>query len=71
MRISYWQCQKCHGSGKAIPVPGHVERCFECDGTGNALVDGRAAAHAREVRRIETDKAASSIKPFVTTRAHG
>lgn len=53
--LTYWKCSKCRGTGKAIPIPGHVETCSACDGTGNALVDGRARAHAREVERIERE----------------
>lgn len=68
-RIIYWKCRHCHGTGEAITVPSHSERCFECDGTGNAMVDGRAAAHRRQLQEIETNRRASAIKSFTTTRA--
>lgn len=53
---SHWKCGRCHGTGWEIPFPGHTDRCPDCDGTGNALVDGDAARHAREVARIRADK---------------
>jgi len=52
-RITYWKCPDCHGTGKRIVGYDSVERCFRCDGTGNAFVDGRARAHARRVAEIE------------------
>lgn len=51
-RLTYWKCPKCHGTGERIVVPGHVEHCSDCAGTGNALVDGKARAHAAEIERL-------------------
>lgn len=56
-RLTYWKCPRCYGTGQAIPIPGHVETCSECDGTGNALVDGAARAHSRQVAEILRRKA--------------
>ncbi len=54
--ITYWKCPKCHGTGKNIVANHWIERCFDCDGTGNALEDGAARAHERRVREIENKK---------------
>lgn len=54
MRLNYWKCPKCHGSGRVIPIPGHAASCEACDGTGNALVDGAAARHRRALERIDS-----------------
>lgn len=61
-RLTYWKCPKCHGTGKTIPIPGRVEDCFDCDGTGNALVDGKARAHEREVNDILAGRMGDSIE---------
>lgn len=51
-RLTWWKCPKCHGTGRVIALR-RVEPCFHCDGTGNALIDGRARDHARRVAEIE------------------
>ena len=56
-RIRYWKCSDCHGTGRAEHIPGRVTTCERCDGTGNALVDGEAAAHRRRLIEIDADKA--------------
>lgn len=51
-RLTYWKCTYCHGTGYTLLGPigvQHAEPCFSCDGTGNAMVDGAAASHARQV----------------------
>ena len=45
--ITYWRCRKCRRVGILAP---YGLRCLRCDGTGNALVDGEAAAHQRAVK---------------------
>lgn len=55
--LTYWKCRHCHGTGKLAPHwSDHIETCRDCDGTGNALVDGAAAAHRREIERREAQK---------------
>lgn len=51
--LNYWQCSKCHGTGKVIPVYAkNVEECEACDGTGNALVNGEAERHRRRISEL-------------------
>lgn len=50
--LQFWQCRYCLGTGRVI-FAGKVNDCHECDGTGNALVDGPRKAHERRIREIE------------------
>ena len=50
--ITYWRCPHCKGTGEVIIGHRSIEPCSRCDGTGNALVDGEAMAHKREIERI-------------------
>lgn len=55
-RLTYWKCPKCHGIGKVIAGrigSARVEPCFDCDGTGNGLVDGAAAEHRRDMDIVD------------------
>jgi len=56
---TYWKCPHCHGTGKVIG--GYhfktIEPCVDCDGSGNAFVDGRAAAYRRRLAEIEENSA--------------
>lgn len=54
--MNYWKCAQCHGTGKDIDYwtgKARVIKCNECDGTGNALVDGAAERHKRRIFEIE------------------
>lgn len=51
-RLTYWKCPKCHGTGRVIYGP-NAEKCFECDGTGNAMIDGVEQAHRRRLAEID------------------
>jgi predicted SprT family Zn-dependent metalloprotease len=44
--VNYCKCRDCFGTGRKISVySGDVAyKCFKCDGTGNAMVDGPAEA---------------------------
>lgn len=49
--IGWWRCPECHGTGRVFR-PWYAETsepCFECDGTGNACVDGERRRHARKL----------------------
>lgn len=56
-RLTYWKCPKCFGTGRVIvndhkAVP-HAKSCVDCDGSGNALVDGQANEHLRRLSEID------------------
>lgn len=48
----YWKCPLCHGAGEVIVGYDDIQTCRKCDGTGNAYVDGEAAAHRRRLDEI-------------------
>lgn len=50
-RLTYWRCLECHGTGRRVSG-GYDFHCDACDGTGNALVNGKARAHHRAMERI-------------------
>lgn len=54
--LRFWKCPDCHGTGKVIVGHDRIEQCCKCDGTGNAFVDGVAAAHRRALDRIKKQK---------------
>lgn len=54
-RLTYWKCPSCRGTGRVAYGPTAIA-CFHCAGTGNALVDGREAAHRRRLTEIERSK---------------
>lgn len=56
-RITYWKCRHCHGTGQVIRGCSEWRRAFkcdECDGTGNALVDGAAEQHRRDLSELRS-----------------
>lgn len=61
--LTYWKCRRCQGAGEVIVGYEGIERCPDCDGTGNGLVDGRARAYAREIDRIRRRKAGDEDTP--------
>jgi hypothetical protein len=54
--LTYRPCPRCYGSGRRI-IADRAISCEACDGTGNALVDGRAAQHRRELAEIDERQA--------------
>lgn len=60
--LTYWKCRHCFGSGKII-ICGRVSPCGACDGTGNAMVDGEAADHARRIAAVEAEALEREGKP--------
>lgn len=49
--LTYWKCQKCHGTGRVFEpwYADEPKECLRCDGTGNALVDGETERHKRRL----------------------
>lgn len=49
--LPYWKCAECHGTGRVFRpwYAKQSEECFECAGTGNALVDGATEQHKRRL----------------------
>ena len=58
----FQKCKRCCGTGKTIFCE-KITPCPDCDGTGNALVDGEEMRYRRRLREIEDKQQRSRIKP--------
>jgi hypothetical protein len=58
--LQFWKCKHCHGTG-ILRNP--LRYCEQCDGSGNALVDGAEERHKRAIRDAQRNESPMVRRP--------
>lgn len=64
MRVTYWKCPKCYGTGRQIVGNSAIE-CSACAGSGNSFTNGDEVYHRRRLEEIDAANAEfqKTLKP--------